>query len=137
MRSLLGGALARSFHRREKYSPHSNSSARRCSWLSYTPLFGRAVATSDQRVSLRRSSHGKLKSVASICVVSSIETRSTQLNVLLRGKLSSTDAERLRIRIASSLRCFGVNSGETVLRCALCRGSSIAMKLGHSYCGST
>jgi hypothetical protein len=46
------------------------------------PRPGAAVATSDQRVSLRRSSHGKSNNVASICVVSSIEILSTQLNTL-------------------------------------------------------
>jgi len=56
---------------------------------------GSAVVTSDQRVSLRRSSNGKSNSVASICVVSSIDTRSTKLKVSLRGKSSSTLAERL------------------------------------------
>ena len=58
------------------------------------PPLGSAVATSDQRVSLRRSSNGKSNSVASICVVSSIETRSTKLKVSLRGRLSSTLIER-------------------------------------------
>ena len=94
------------------------------------PLLGSAVETSDQRVSLRRSSHGKSNSVASICVVSSIETRSTKLKVSLRGRSSSTLAERSRISSASSSRCVGVNIGDTVLRCAECRGWSIAMKLG-------
>ena len=36
--------------------------------------FSSAVATSDQRVSLRRSSQGKSNRIASICVVISIET---------------------------------------------------------------
>ena len=65
------------------------------------PPFGNAVETSDQRVSLRRSSNGKSNSVASICVVSSIETRSTKLKVSLRGSESSTLPVRSRIRIAS------------------------------------
>ena len=70
-------------------------------------LFGSAVATSDQRVSLRRSSQGKSNSVASICVVSSIDTRSTKLKVSLRGRASSTLPARSRIRTASSSRCVG------------------------------
>ena len=41
------------------------------------PLLGGAVETSDQRVSLRRSSQGKSNNVASIWVVNSIDTRST------------------------------------------------------------
>ena len=93
-------------------------------------LFGSAVETSDHRVSLRRSSQGKSNSVASICVVSSIDTRSTKLKVSLRGSASSTLAARSRIRTANSSRCVGVNIGDTVLRWALCRGWSIAMKLG-------
>src|SRR6516165_9638574 len=101
------------------------------------PLFASAVETSDQRVSLRRSSNGKSNRVASICVVNSIETRSTKLKVSLRGSESSTLQVRLRIRIASSSRCVGVNIGCTVLRCAECRGWSIAMKLGQSYPGGT
>ncbi len=96
------------------------------------PLLGSAVETSDQRVSLRRSSQGKSNRVASICVVSSIETRSTKLKVSLRGRLSSTVCERCRISLASSSRCVGVNIGDTVLRCAECWGWSIAMKLGQS-----
>ena len=40
-----------------------------------------ATATSDHQVSWRRSSNGKSNSVASIIVVSSIDTRSTQSNV--------------------------------------------------------
>ncbi len=132
MRSLFIGARARSANSRAKVSPHSASSARRCSSLAYTPLLGSAVATSDQRVSLRRSSQGKSNSVASICVVSSIDTRSTQLKVSLRGRLSSTEAERSRISAAILTSSGGVNSGCTAPRCSAWRGSSMAMKLGHS-----
>ena len=42
---------------------------------------GSVVATSDQWVSLRRSSNGKSNRVASIWVVSSMDTRSTQSKV--------------------------------------------------------
>jgi hypothetical protein len=84
---------------------------------------------SDQRVSLRRSSQGKSNSTASICVVSSIETWSTQSNTSFLGRLSRHSAERLRMLIASWSRWVGVNIGATVLRCALWRGWSMAMKL--------
>src|SRR6267154_364061 len=90
---------------------------------------GIVVATSDQRVSSRRSSQGKSNSTASICVVSSIETWSTQSNTSLTGNLSRHSAERLRMLIASWSRWVGVNIGATVLRCAEWRGWSIAMKL--------
>src|SRR5215470_1372360 len=94
------------------------------------------MATSDQCVSLRRSFQGKSNSTASICVVSSIETRSTQSNTSPRGKLSKHSAERLRMLIASSSRCVGVNIGATVLRWAAWRGGSMAMKLSRRKSGS-
>ena len=72
---------------------------------------GVVVATSDQRVSLRRSSNGKSNRVASICVVSSIETWSTQSNASPLGRLSrigrrargssARDCSRLRRRARS------------------------------------
>ena len=132
IRSLRGAVLTRSFQSLVKYAAHSSISARRCSADSTIMLFGSAVDTSDHRVSLARSSQGKSNSVASIWVVSSIDTRSTKLKVSLRGSASSTLAERWRIRTANSSRCVGVNIGDTVLRWALCRGWSIAMKLGWS-----
>ena len=49
------------------------------------PDSGVAVATSDQRVSFRRSSQGKSNRVASIWVVSSMDTLSTQLKVSPMG----------------------------------------------------
>ena len=60
-------------------------------------------------------------------MVSSIETLSTQSKVSFAGRLSRQLAERLRILIAISSRCTGVNIGATVLRCGACRGSSIVM----------
>jgi len=54
------------------------------------------VAMSDQWVSLRRSSNGKSKIVASICVVSSMETRSTQSKVSPVAKPSRMPAARSR-----------------------------------------
>ncbi len=44
------------------------------------------MATSDQRVSLRRYSHGKSNRVASIWVVSSMETLSTQSRLTSRDR---------------------------------------------------
>src|SRR5216683_2340535 len=62
---------------------------------------GIVVATSDQLVSLRRSSQGKSNSTASIWVVSSIETLSTQSNTSFFGRLSRHSADRCRMLVAS------------------------------------
>ena len=92
-----------------------------------------AIATSDQWVSLRRSTHGKSNSVASIMAVSSVDTRSTQSKVWLRGNPSSTAAVRCRIVASILARLEGATIGATVLRCAVCRGGSMRMKLGSSW----
>ena len=92
-----------------------------------------AMATSDQWVSLRRSSHGKSNRVASIMAVSSVETRSTQSNGWLRGRPSSTAAVRCRIVASMLARLDGATIGATVLRCAVWRGGSMRMKLGSSW----
>src|SRR6516165_713418 len=55
------------------------------------------VATFDQRVSVRRSSNGKSNKVESICVVNSIETRSTQSNTSPRGSSCKMRIARSRI----------------------------------------
>src|SRR3546814_4886231 len=78
IRSLPPGWSIRWSHRPLKYIAHSMSSSRRCSNDSTMPVSGDAVVTSDQRVSLARSSQGKLKIVASVMVVSSTETSLTQ-----------------------------------------------------------
>src|SRR5436305_14515612 len=104
-RSLRGSELTRSFQSFVKYAAHSSITCRRSSGEETTPLLGSAVETSDQRVSLRRSSNGKSNSVASICVVSSIETRSTKLKDSLRGRLSITYAERSRLSLDCSSSC--------------------------------
>jgi hypothetical protein len=57
----------------------------RCCSDSKIMLFGNAVMRLDQRVNFRCSSHGTSNSVASICVVSSIDTRSTKSNVSSRA----------------------------------------------------
>src|SRR5262249_39680235 len=80
---------------------------------------------------------GKSNSTASICVVNSMETVSTQSNTSPLGRLSKHSAERLRILIASWSRWVGVNIGATVLRCAECRGWSMAMKLSRRGSGAT
>src|SRR3546814_4224233 len=49
---------------------------------------------SDQKVSRRRSSHGKPNRIASMPVVSSIETLSTQSNTSPRGNVSSNSPVR-------------------------------------------
>ena len=95
-----------------------------------------AMATSDQKVSLRRSACGKSNRVASIMAVSSVETRSAQSKTSLRGRPSSTAAVRCRIRPSMPARLEGEAIGATVLRCAVWRGGSMRMKLGNSSpCG--
>ena len=94
------------------------------------PASGAAVATSDQRVSLRRSSKGKSNKVASIWVVSSIETRSTQSKVSPIGSSSRTFAARSRMIGSISARLAGETIGLTTLRCASCLGGSMAMNIG-------
>ena len=129
-RSLFGGWSMRSFQSlRNRSRIRSVRPAARLRSATTPSGPGSVVATSDQRVSLRRSSQGKSNSTASICVVSSIETWSTQSNTSFLGRLSRHSAERLRMLIASWSRWVGVNIGATVLRCALWRGWSMAMKL--------
>ena len=81
-----------------------------------------AIATSDHQVSLARSSHGKSNSVANIMLVSSIETRSTQSKISLRGSASSTSEVRWRISDSRLMRFEGATIGATVRRCALMWG---------------
>ena len=85
---------------------------------------------SDHRVSLRRSSKGKSKSVASIIVVSSIDTVSTQSKVSPSGRESSTRRVRSRMIGSSLTRLRGATAGRTVLRCSVCRGGSWEMNGG-------
>jgi hypothetical protein len=89
------------------------------------------VATSDHQVSSRRSSNGKSNSVASISVVSSIDTLSTQSKGSLRGRLSST---RCRCARGSAAPLFARLAGATMVLTALrwssCLGGSIAMNIG-------
>ena len=67
----------------------SNIPALRSSSGKAPPTASLDVARSDHAVSFRRSSNGKSKRVASICVVSSTDTRSTQLNGVRSGRSSS------------------------------------------------
>ena len=90
---------------------------------------GTEVATSDHQVSSLRSSKGKSNSVASICVVSSIDTRCTQLNSSLRGSSSSTLAVRARIVLSIDARLCGATIGLTARRCSSCLGGSMAMNI--------
>ncbi len=129
-RSVFGAELTRSFHRRVKYSSILPSSAMRSagsSALGLMALF--MVATSLHQVSRRRSCSGKSNSVASISVVSSIDTLSTQLKVSLRGRLSSTWQVRSRISGSIVARLGGATIGVTALRCSSCTGGSIAMNI--------
>src|SRR3546814_18461005 len=66
IRSLPPGWSIRWSHRPLKYIAHSMSSSRRCSNDSTMPVSGDAVVTSYKRVSLARSSQGKLKIVANV-----------------------------------------------------------------------
>jgi hypothetical protein len=83
---------------------------------------------SDQRVSLRRSSNGKSNRVASIWVVSSIDTPVDPVEGLADGQVVE-DRRRSRISGSSFARLRGATTGATVLRCWSCLGGSMAMKL--------
>jgi hypothetical protein len=134
-RSNLGGSFARSLQSRPIHSAMSLSSAKR-SASERTGASGAwtlAMATSDHQVSLRRSACGKSNSVASISAVSSVDTRSTQSKVWLRGRASRTAPVRRRIRPSMLARLDGATIGATVLRCAVWRGGSMRMKLGSSW----
>ena len=88
----------RSAHRRPMYSAMRELGER--SDLERTGASGActlATATSDHQVSWRRSSNGKSNSVASIIVVSSIDTRSTQSNVSRRAARPAARAVRSRM----------------------------------------
>ena len=114
------------------YSAMSFSSAKRSAseWTGASAAPTLAMATSDHQVSLRRSSNGKSKSVASIIVVSSTETRSTQSNVSPRGSPSSTRAVRSRMVPSRWFRFSVATIGATTRRCWVCLGGSMRMKLG-------
>ena len=94
-------------------------------------------AQSDQVVSLRRSSHGKSNSIASIPVVSSIDTRSTQSNVPPSGSSSRTSPVRRRISTDMRFISAGVKTGATVRRCSVCLGRSMAMNIGSMGSGTS
>ena len=130
-RSVRGGALTRSFHSRVKYAAILPISAARSSHDATTrrSTSGFAVAQSDQWVSSRRSSSGKSNSVASISVVSSIDTRSTQSKVSPRGRSSSTRQVRSRISRSMFARFAGATIGLTARRWTSCFGGSIAMNI--------
>ena len=91
-----------------------------------------AMPISDQRVSSARRSNGQSNIVASIMVVSSTETRSTQSKVSPRGRSSSTLIVRSRIRPSMLARFCGATIGLTTLRWPSWRGGSMRMKLGRS-----
>ncbi len=133
-RSKVGGASIRASHNLRKYSPILIISAVRSS-SECTTASGEAtlaIATSDHQVSLARSCQGKSNSVASIMLVRSVETRSTQSKVSLRGSASSTSDVRLRISDSKLAMLEGATIGATVLRCAVWPGGSMRMKFGRS-----
>ena len=88
---------------------------------------GLVVAMSDQKVSLRRSSHGKSNSVASMPVVTSIDTRSTQSKVSPTGSSSRISMMRLRISGSRKVMLRGAATGCVTLRCASCLTPSMVM----------
>ena len=87
-------------------------------------------AQSDQKVSRRRSSHGKSNRIASMPVVSSIETLSTQSKTSPRGSESSSSPVRCRMSSSRRFISAGVKAGATVRLCPVCLGRSIAMNIG-------
>jgi hypothetical protein len=132
MRSPVGSECARSIHNCMKYAPISLRIAWRWTSRSRTRPISVSPAQSDQNVSSRRSSHGKSNSSASMPVVSSIETVSTQSNTWRRGSVSSSSPVRARISASMSPMFDGVNLGATVRRWPVCLGRSIAMNIGSS-----
>ena len=65
--------------------------------------------------------------MVSISVVSSMDTRSTQSKVSLRGNPSSTLQTRSRMTPDMFCRLAGATMGLTTLRCSSWRGGSIEM----------
>ena len=108
----------RSFHSFWKYSRHS----KRMRSLSSSVMFdaptssGLEVAASDQKGRRCRSSKGKSKSVASICVVSSMETAGTQSKRSPTGRPSRIVQTRWRISGSRLASCRGATAGCTALR---------------------
>jgi hypothetical protein len=70
--------------------------------------------------------------MASMPVVSSIDTLSTQSNTSPRGSVSSSSPVRRRISPSISAMPLGVNLGATVRRWPVCWGRSMAMNIGSS-----
>ncbi len=132
-RSFPGSAFTRSFHKPVNTCKHSSIAAQRSSLEDTTPAPGIAVAASDQNVNLCRLSNGKSNSVASICVVSSMETSLTQSNSVSRGNSSRMLQTLLRIRCSRRLRLAGATTGCAIRRCSSCFGGSIEIKLGSVY----
>ena len=130
MRSFPGSSFTRSFHSRVNVARQSCIASHRSSLLLMMPPPGIAVAASDQKVSLWRSSNGKSNSVASIWVVSSIETRSTQSNSSPIGRSSSMAAARCRMSPSRDFRLEGATTPCTTRRCSSCLGGSIEIKEG-------
>ena len=87
---------------------------------------------SENRGSSRRSSNGKSNRVASIWLVSSIETLSTKSKVSPTGSSSRMAAARERISGSSPASAGVEKIGETARRWSSWRGASIEMKLVRS-----
>ena len=80
-------------------------------------------------MSFRRSSKGKSNRVASILVVSSMETLSTQSKVTpSEGSASRISAACPRMTGSSNMRFLGDTTPVTASRCWSCLGGSIEIK---------
>ena len=132
IRSLCsaGSQFKRSCHSAVNSFKHSISPSLRASSGKVPPVATLEVAKSDQAVSFRRSSNGKSKIVANICVVSSIETDSTQLNSSPTGSASKIAPALPRISGSNLARFMGATTPVTAFRCKSCFGGSIEIKFG-------
>ena len=135
MRSNSPGFSRRSLKSSVNCAKHPMISAPRSSSLRCAAP-SPPVKMSDHKVSFRRCSKGKSKRVASICVVSSMDTLSTQLKVSPIGRLSRILPARSRMIPSRFFRLGGATTGETVARCWSCRGGSIAMNMLKGPCCS-
>src|SRR5580704_4676364 len=128
IKSLVGGWVAFTSHRPLKYIAQAMNSLRMSSWVISSEVS--EVVRSDQYCSLRRSSNGKSNKVASIWMVSSTETRSTQSNGSPIGSSSRIFPARSRISTAMLARFSDDTIGAITLRWLSCLGGSMAMNIG-------
>ncbi len=132
IRSLEGALAARWFHSSVNFVRVKYISAWRFISTSGEALGSKASSRSEHRGSRRRSSKGKSNRVASIWLVSSMETLSTKSKVSPTGSSSRILPARSRISGSMAAMLAVVNIGETTLRWASCTGGSSEMKLARS-----